>query len=183
MEHDRFHVPYLSDKIPEVVFHGQAVKTVAYLRVSTAQQDVRSQRLAILDALAKAGGAFVAMKENIRIEGKRDTISSLPRPRFDCRGGLKPSQVPCVDVCTCLGSQTPRSPDALTITGGSVLPSAADKASALQIRRFDAQYPCPHAPLPTPHMAPRDALRTARGGSGSLHLSSRRTFTGYPRQS
>ena len=27
------------------------------------------------------------------------------------------------------------------------------------------------------------ALRTARGGSGSLHLSSRRTFTGYPRQS
>ena len=36
MEHDRFHVPYLSDKIPEAVFHGQAVKTVAYLRVSTA---------------------------------------------------------------------------------------------------------------------------------------------------
>ena len=48
MEHDRFHVPYLSDKIPETVFHGQAVKTVAYLRVSTAQQDLRSQRLAIL---------------------------------------------------------------------------------------------------------------------------------------
>ena len=48
MEHDRFHVPYLSDKILEVVFHGQAVKTVAYLRISTAQQDLRSQRLAIL---------------------------------------------------------------------------------------------------------------------------------------
>ena len=32
-----FHVPYLSDKIPEAVFHGQAVRTVAYLRVSTAQ--------------------------------------------------------------------------------------------------------------------------------------------------
>ena len=30
------------------------MKTVACLRVSTAQQDVRSQRLAILDALAKA---------------------------------------------------------------------------------------------------------------------------------
>ena len=44
--------------------------------------------------------------------------SSLPRPRFDCRGGLKPSQVPCVDVCACLGSQTPRSPDALTTSGG-----------------------------------------------------------------
>ena len=39
MERDAFHVSYLSDKIPEAVFHGQAVKTVAYLRVSTAQQD------------------------------------------------------------------------------------------------------------------------------------------------
>ena len=37
MERNEFHVPYLSDKIPEAVFHGQAVKTVAYLRVSTAQ--------------------------------------------------------------------------------------------------------------------------------------------------
>ncbi len=53
MEHDRFHVPYLSDKIPETVFHGQAVKTVAYLRVSTAQQDLRSQRLAILEYARK----------------------------------------------------------------------------------------------------------------------------------
>ena len=33
MECDAFHVAYLSDKIPEAVFHGQAVKTVAYLRV------------------------------------------------------------------------------------------------------------------------------------------------------
>ena len=33
---------------PEAAFHGQAVKTVAYLRVSTQQQDVSSQRLAIL---------------------------------------------------------------------------------------------------------------------------------------
>ena len=133
MERDAFHVSYLSYKIPEDAFHGQAVKTVAYLRVSTAQQDVGSQRLAILeyarkhdfriddfieatasgqasekrrrvdelmnvlqrgdrlvvselsrigrslgqivailDALAKAGVAFVAMKENIRIEGQRD---------------------------------------------------------------------------------------------------------------
>ena len=53
MEQDRFHVPYLSDKIPEAVSHGQAVKTVAYLRVSTAQQDVRSQRLAILEYARK----------------------------------------------------------------------------------------------------------------------------------
>ena len=136
MEHDTFHVPYLSDKIPEAVFHGQAMKTVAYLRVSTAQQDVGSQRLAILkyarkhdfriddfveatasgqasekrrrldelmnvlqrgdrlvvsefsrlgrslgqivailDALAKAGVAFVAMKENIRITVRNVWIS------------------------------------------------------------------------------------------------------------
>ena len=36
-ERNAFHVSYLSDKISEAVFHGQAVKTVAYLRVSTAQ--------------------------------------------------------------------------------------------------------------------------------------------------
>ena len=53
MGRDAFHVSYLSDKIPEAVFHGQAVKTVAYLRVSTAQQDVRSQRLAILEYARK----------------------------------------------------------------------------------------------------------------------------------
>ena len=143
MEHDRFHVPYLSDKIPEAVFHGQTVKTVAYLRVSTAQQDVRSQRLAILgyarkhdfciddfiettaseqasekrrrldelmnvlqrgdrlvvselsrlgrslgqivailDALAKAGVAFVAMKENIRVEGQRDIQTTVMTTLF-----------------------------------------------------------------------------------------------------
>ena len=53
MERDAFHVAYLSDKIPEALFHGQAVKTVAYLRVSTAQQDVRIQRLAILEYARK----------------------------------------------------------------------------------------------------------------------------------
>ncbi len=53
MERDAFHASYLSDKTPEVVFHGQTVKTVAYLRTSTAQQDVRSQRLAILEYARK----------------------------------------------------------------------------------------------------------------------------------
>ena len=53
MERDTFHVPYLSDKTPEPVFRGQAVKTVAYLRVSTAQQDVRSQRPAISEYVRK----------------------------------------------------------------------------------------------------------------------------------
>ncbi len=147
MERDAFHVSYLSDKIPEDAFHGQAVKTVAYLRVSTAQQDVGSQRLAILeyarkhdfriddfieatasgqasekrrrldelmhvlqrgdrlvvselsrlgrslgqivgqivailDALATAGVAFVAMKENIRIEGQRDIQTKVMTTLF-----------------------------------------------------------------------------------------------------
>ena len=143
MERDTFHVPYLSDKTPEPVFRGQAVKTVAYLRVSTAQQDVCSQRLAILeyarkhdfriddfikatasrqasekrcrldelmnglqrgdrlvvselsrlrrslgqivailDALTKAGVAFVAMKENIRVEGKHDIQTKVMTTLF-----------------------------------------------------------------------------------------------------
>ena len=119
------------------------MKTVAYLRVSTPQQDVRSQRLAILeyarthdiriddfieatasgqasekrrrldeltsvlqrgdrlvvselsrlgrslgqivtilDALAKAGVAFVALKENIRIEGRRDIQTKVMTTLF-----------------------------------------------------------------------------------------------------
>ena len=53
IERDELHIPYLLYKILETVFHGQAVKTVAYLRVSTAQQDVRSQRLAILEYARK----------------------------------------------------------------------------------------------------------------------------------
>ena len=53
MERNAFHGSYLSDKIPKAVFLGQVVKTVAYLRVSTAQQDLRSQRLAILEYARK----------------------------------------------------------------------------------------------------------------------------------
>ena len=52
-EREAFHVSYLSDKIPEAVFHGQAVRTVGYLRVSTTQQDGGSQRLAILEYARK----------------------------------------------------------------------------------------------------------------------------------
>ena len=73
MEHDAFHVAYLSDKIPEAVFHGQAVKTVAYLRVSTAQQDVGSQRLAILE---------YARKHDFRIEGKHDIQTTVMTTLF-----------------------------------------------------------------------------------------------------
>ena len=63
---------------PEAAFHGHAVKTVAYLRVSTPPQDVSSQRLAILEYAQKhvpqpparparplAGGQRVAGKGGI----------------------------------------------------------------------------------------------------------------------
>ncbi len=54
MECDVFHATYLLDTILETVFHGQTVKTVAYLRVSSEQQDLRRQRLAILSRSAAA---------------------------------------------------------------------------------------------------------------------------------
>ena len=143
MEHDVFHALLPSATIAAAAFRGQAVRTVAYLRVSTAQQDVRSQRLAILeyarqhdfriddfieatasgqasekrrrldellnglqrgdrllvselsrlgrslgqivsilDALAKAGIAFVALKENIRVEDKRDIQTKVMTTLF-----------------------------------------------------------------------------------------------------
>ncbi len=75
MERDAFHVSYLSDKIPEAVFHGQAVKTVAYLRVSTAQQDVRSQRLAILE---------YARKHDFRIDAFIEATASGEAPERHC---------------------------------------------------------------------------------------------------
>ena len=53
MESDNFHGRLPSNKIPETGFHQQTVKTVAYLRVSTAQQDAGSQRLAILEYARK----------------------------------------------------------------------------------------------------------------------------------
>ena len=58
MEYNAFHVPYLSDKTPEAAFHGQAVKTVAYLRVSTVQQDLCNQRY----HASGAGGTTAARK-------------------------------------------------------------------------------------------------------------------------
>ena len=54
MESDNFHGRLPSNKIPETGFHQQTVKTVAYLRVSTAQQDAGSQRLAILGVRPQA---------------------------------------------------------------------------------------------------------------------------------
>ena len=143
MESDNFHGRLPSHKIPETGFHQQTVKTVAYLRVSTAQQDAGSQRLAILeyarkhdfhiddfieatasgrasetrrrldelmtvlqpgdqlvvtelsrlgrslgqivailDALAKEPVSFIAIKENIRVEGKQDIQTKVMTTLF-----------------------------------------------------------------------------------------------------
>ena len=68
MECDAFHVPYLSDKIPESLFHGQAVKTVTYFRIWTAQLRVSKT------AIGKRTGV------------SRTTLYSFMRTR-----GLKPS--------------------------------------------------------------------------------------------
>ena len=80
MERDAFHVSYLSDKIPEAVFHGQAVKTVAYLRVSTAQQDVRSQRIAILEYARKHDfriDDFIEATASEQVPEKRQRLDGL----------------------------------------------------------------------------------------------------------
>ena len=53
MERDAFHVSYLLDKIPEAAFHGQAVKPVAYSRVSTAQLDLSKTAIAKLTGVSR----------------------------------------------------------------------------------------------------------------------------------
>ena len=142
-KHDGFHILHLRIIIPQTTFLRQAMKTVAYLRVSTARQDAGSQRLAILehargeglpiddfveatassrtnakrrrleqlmavlepgdrivvselsrlgrslgevvamlDAIAKAGVTFVAIKENIRFKGQRDIQTKVMTTMF-----------------------------------------------------------------------------------------------------
>ena len=61
--------------MPEAVFHGQAVKTVAYLRVSTAQQDVGSQRLAILEYARKHD--FRSRRSHLRRGLRRDRAGAF----------------------------------------------------------------------------------------------------------
>ena len=54
------------------------------------------------------------------------------RPGLCVLGMLEASQVPWVDVRTCMGSWTPRSLTALTNTDGLVLPSTTGTVSALR---------------------------------------------------
>ena len=79
MERDAFHVAYLSDKILEAAFHGQALKTVDYLRVETAQQDLRSQHLAILE---------YACKHDFRIDDFIEATGQSPTLGHGDRGFL-----------------------------------------------------------------------------------------------
>ena len=70
----------------------QAVNTVADLRVSTVRQDAGRQRLAILkharseglsvDAIARSGVTFIAIKENIRFKGERDIQTKVMTTMF-----------------------------------------------------------------------------------------------------
>ena len=53
MKCDAFHIPYLLDKLLEAPFHGQAVKTVAYLTVSTAQLGISKTAIAKLTGVAR----------------------------------------------------------------------------------------------------------------------------------
>ena len=52
-ERNAFHVPYLSDKISDAAFHRHAVKTVAYLTVSTAQLGISKTAIAKLTGVAR----------------------------------------------------------------------------------------------------------------------------------
>ena len=65
MERDAFPVPYLLDKIHEDAFHGQAVKTVAYLRVSAAhpQESVHTHGQSSLED--RQGGSFLGSQKKI----------------------------------------------------------------------------------------------------------------------
>ena len=87
------------------------------------------------------------------------------RPRHDCRGRVKTSQVPVEGVHACLGSQTPRSsPRASPCHGADgVAFDGLERLGASDYLAFGAQYPCPHAPLPTLHPRPHGRRCTARG--------------------
>ncbi len=132
MERDAFHVSYLSDKIPEAVFHGQAVKTVAYLRVSTAQQDLRRQRLAILE---------YARKHDFRIDDFIEATASgqasekrrrVDEPRVPGRGRREPGggeTRPAVAASE-LGGAGDRGTDPSAVPGASDLRGAAYRPRA-----------------------------------------------------
>ena len=67
------------------------------------------------------------------------------RPGLCVLGMLEASQVPWVDVRTCMGSWTPRSLTALTNTDGLVLPSTTGTVSALRMSAISSLISPAHA--------------------------------------
>ena len=64
----------------EIWFHRQHVKTIAYLRVSTAQQDAGSQRLAILEYARRQGfgiDEFIEATASARTNAKHRRLDQL----------------------------------------------------------------------------------------------------------
>ena len=198
MKRDAFHVPYLSNKIPEAVFHGQAVKTVAYLRVSTARQDVRSQRLAILeyarkhdfriDDFIEATASGQASEKRRRLDelmhvlqrGDRLVVSELSRP---ARSLGRMGRMPALS-----GWRWHLDEVFVTISGerhylwravdqeGKVLEAFVsknrDRKAALKfLRKRMKRYPRPDAIITDRRSSYRAALREV-GGSG-LHQAGR----------
>ena len=83
-------------------------------------------------------------------------------------------------LCTCHGSSTPGCLPLPHQIGWEVLPSTIPRVSAHpKIIIFEAQSPGPHMPLPTLHLAPHDAGRTARGESCWLAFPFCGTYTRY----
>ena len=79
--------------------HGQAVKTAAYLRVSTAQQDLRSQRLAILKYARKHGfriDDFIEATASGQASEKRRRLDELMNV-FQCGDRLVVSELSRLD--------------------------------------------------------------------------------------
>ena len=87
MKCDGFHIPYLLDKLLEAPFHGQAVKTVAYLTVSTAQLGISKTAIAKLHG---GGPAYpLQLHEHPGSQGERlsvyfctKLVGTLARPKW-----------------------------------------------------------------------------------------------------
>ena len=86
MERDAFQVSYLSDKIPEAVFHGQAVKTVAYLRCADLSDAYMPG--AILESCFASSAVFVNARlgsanfDNAQVDPADFTDASLAHATF-----------------------------------------------------------------------------------------------------
>ena len=94
------------------------------------------------------------------------------------RGELKTSQVPAGYVRASMGSSTPWACSPSHHNDDEhVAFDLGESLSGPDHTTFDAQYPWPHAPLPTLHDHPRGWPRTARGDMRLVSTSYRGTCT------